>query len=43
VIKLVSDLRQAGGFFAGILVSSINKTDGHDITEMFIVLPVRAP
>jgi hypothetical protein len=36
VIKLVSDLRQVGGFFAGTLVSSTNKTDGHDITEILL-------
>ena len=35
VIKFVSDLRQVGGFcFLGIPVSSIKKTDSHDIAEM---------
>jgi hypothetical protein len=33
---LSSDLRQAGGFLGGTLVSSINKTDHHDITEILL-------
>jgi hypothetical protein len=33
VIKFVSDLRQVGGF---LLVSSTNKTDRHDITEILL-------
>ena len=36
VIKLVSDLLQVGGFFPGTPVSSINKTDRHDITEIML-------
>jgi hypothetical protein len=35
VIKFVSDLRQVGrGFSPGTPVSSSNKTDRHDITEI---------
>ena len=34
VIKFVSDLRQVGGFFRGPPVSSISKSDHHDITEI---------
>ena len=33
MIKFVSDLRQVGGF-PSPLVSSTNKTDRHDITEI---------
>jgi len=36
VIKFVSGLRQVGGFSAGTLVSSTNKTDRHDITEKLL-------
>ena len=36
VIKFVSDLRQFGGFFPGTPVSSTNKTDIHDITEILL-------
>ena len=36
VIKFVSDLRQVGGFFPGTLVSTTNKTDRHDVTEIFL-------
>jgi hypothetical protein len=35
VIKFVSDLLQAVGFFC-TLFFSINKTDGHDITEILL-------
>ena len=35
VIKFISDLRQVGGFSPGTMVSS-NKTDRHDITEIFL-------
>jgi hypothetical protein len=35
VIEIVSNLRQVGGF-QGTLVSSSNKTDGHDITEILL-------
>jgi len=34
VIKFVSDFRQVGGFSPGPLVTSTNKTDRHDITEI---------
>ena len=33
--KFVSDLRQGGGFLPGTPASSINKTEHHDITEIF--------
>ena len=36
VIKFVSDLRQVGGFIRVTLVSSTNKTDVHDITEILL-------
>ena len=36
VIKFVSDLRQVGGFSQGPPVSSTNKTDRHDITEILL-------
>ena len=37
VIKFVSDLRQVGGFLRVLSpVSSINKTDHHDITEILL-------
>ena len=37
VIKFVSDLRQVGQWFSlGIAVSSTNKTDCHDITEILL-------
>jgi hypothetical protein len=36
VIKFVSDMCQVGGFLPGILVSSTNKTDHHDITEILL-------
>jgi len=36
MIKFVSDLRQVGGFLLGTLVSSINTTDRHDITEILL-------
>jgi hypothetical protein len=36
VIKFVSDLRQVGGFLRVPPVSSTNKTDRHDITEIFL-------
>ena len=34
VIKFDSDLGQVGGFSLGTPVSSTNKTDHHDITEI---------
>jgi hypothetical protein len=37
MIKFVSDMRHDGTWFsAGTLVSSTNKTDHHDITEMLL-------
>jgi len=36
VIKFVSDLRQVGGFSPGTPVSTTNKTDRHDITEILL-------
>jgi len=34
VIKIVSDLRQVGGFLRVLLISSTNKTDHHDIAKI---------
>ena len=36
VIKFVSDLRQVSGFTPDTPVSSMNKTDCHDVTEMLL-------
>ena len=36
VIKFVNDQRQNGGVFPGNPVSSTNKTDCQDITEIFL-------
>ena len=36
VIKFISDLRQVGGFSSGTPISSTNKTDFHDITEILL-------
>ena len=37
MIKFISDLRQVGGWFSpGLPVSSTNKTDRHDITEILL-------
>jgi hypothetical protein len=36
VIKIISDLRQIGGFSPGAPVSCTNKTDHHDITDMLL-------
>ena len=36
IIKFVSDLWQVGGFSLGTPVSPTNKTDRHDITEIFL-------
>ena len=36
VIKLVSDLRQVRGFSPGLPVSSTNKADRHDVTEILL-------
>jgi len=38
VIKFVSDLWQVSGFLWILLVSSTNKTDSHDITEILLKL-----
>jgi len=38
VIKSVRDLQQVGGFSSGTLVSSTNKTDRHDITEILLIV-----
>ena len=38
VIKSVRNLRQVGGFSPGTLVSSTNKTDRHDIAEIFLIV-----
>jgi hypothetical protein len=35
-IKFVSDLRRTGGFCPGTPVSSTNKTDRHDMTEILL-------
>jgi hypothetical protein len=39
--KIVSDLRQVGGFFPGPPVSSTNKTDLHDITEILLKVALK--
>ena len=36
VIKFVNDLRQVSGFLKSTPVSSTNKTDSHDITEILL-------
>ena len=36
VIKFISDMQQIGGFSPGTPVSSTNKTDCHDITEILL-------
>jgi len=36
VIKFVSDLWQVSGFLLKLLVSSTNKTDRHNITEILL-------
>jgi hypothetical protein len=36
VIKFISDLRQVGGFSMGTPVTTTNKTDLHDITEILM-------
>jgi hypothetical protein len=38
VIKFVSALRQVGGFHRVFPVSSTNKTDCHDVTEILLKL-----
>jgi len=40
VIKFVSELRQIGGFFPGTPLSSTNKTDHHDITEILLKMGI---
>ena len=41
VIKFVSDLRQVGGFSPSTTVSSSNKTDRHDITEILMKVALK--
>ena len=41
VIKFVSDSRQDGGFSPGTLVSSTNKTDRKDITEILLKVAIK--
>jgi hypothetical protein len=36
VIKFVSDLRQVGGFLPSPAISTTNKTNRHDITEILL-------
>ena len=36
VIWFVSDLRRVGGFLGGTPISSIHKTDRHDVTEILL-------
>ena len=36
VIKFIRDMRQVGDFFLGTSVSSTNKTDRHDTTEILL-------
>jgi len=36
VLKFVCNMRQVGDFFPGPTVSSTNKTDRHDITEILL-------
>ena len=36
VKKFVSDVQQVGGVFPSTPVSSINKTESHDITEILL-------
>jgi hypothetical protein len=40
VIKFVSDLWHVDGFFPGTPVSSTDKTDRHDITEILLKVKV---
>jgi hypothetical protein len=40
VKKFVSDLQQVIGFLPGTPVSSINKTERHDLTEIFLKVPL---
>ena len=41
VIKFVSDLRQVCGFSLDTLVSSTNKTDCHNITEILLEVGIK--
>ena len=41
VIKLVSDFRQVDGFLRVLPVSSTNKTDPHDIAELFLKMALK--
>jgi hypothetical protein len=40
VKKFVSDLQQVTGFLPGTPVSSTNKTERHDLTEIFLKVPL---
>jgi hypothetical protein len=42
-IQLVSDLRQVGAFPPGTSVYYINKTDRHDMTEIFLKVALTNP
>jgi hypothetical protein len=41
VIKFVSALRQVGGFHRVFPVSSTNKTDRHDVTEILLKVGIK--
>jgi hypothetical protein len=41
VIKFVSALRQVGGFHRVFPVSSTNKTDCHDVTEILLKVGIK--
>ena len=41
VINFVSALRQVSGFLPGTPVSSTNKTDRHDITEVLLKVALK--
>jgi hypothetical protein len=43
VIKFVSELRQVGGFSLDTPISSTNKNDRHDITEILLKVALVAP
>ena len=40
-LKFVSGLQQVGGFTRGTLVSSTNKTDRHDMTEILLKVALK--
>jgi hypothetical protein len=43
MVRFVSDLWQVGGFLQVLLVSSTNKTDRHDITEILLKVALPSP